>query len=405
MSKMAKMFKGGLTVVVIIAIVVVGLSFNSFMEYIDNTEYAIHQDAFTGKLTVWNNAGWHVQKFGKVVKFPKAGDIYLSSDELDGGSGKSVQPVSVLFPDGSAQVDVVCRYELSLVDSIQMELYTKYGNAQAVHNMIRQQIIESVKGVGPLMSSSSAYSDRKPEVATLARSMSLEGIYASQVIRDTTYIIEDGDSTLAVTKRYDVKRDENGKPIITKESILADYNIVLPVFNVKDMDFDDKTVQLIDARKDAQLAKQNALTSYQNGLARVAEERATQEAIKIKAVTIAEKERDVAVLNAERARQVAELEAEQAEQVALKTIREAKAVADANALKVRAGLTPQERAEWKYKTTVDGIKAMYGPGIGSWDLPDIMSGGNGEGAGGFMDALGMNQMLELQAKMNANTSN
>jgi len=252
------------------------------------------------------------------------------------------------------------------------------------------------------MSSSSAYSDRKPEVATLARSMSLEGIYASQVIRDTTYIVEDGDSTIAITKRYDVKRDANGRPVITKKSILADYNIVLPVFNVKDMDFDSKTVKLIDARKDAQLAKQNALTSYQNGLAKVAEERATQEAIKIKAVTIAEKERDVAVLNAERARQVAELEAEKAKQVALKTIREAKAQADASALKVRAGLTPQEKAEWEYKTTVDGIKAMYGPGIGSWDLPDIMSGGNGDGAGGFMDALGMNQMLELQAKMKTN---
>jgi len=403
MASVAKMFKGGITIIVIVAIVVVGLSFNSFMDYVDNTEYAVYQDAFTGKLTVWNTPGWHVQKFGKVVKFPKAGDIFLSSDELDGGSGKEVQPVSVLFPDGNAKVDVVCRYEMSLIDSIQLDLYKKYGNAQAVHNMIRQQVIEAVKGVGPLMSSSEAYSDRKPEVAILARDMALKGIYASQVIIDTSYTVENGDTNQVVVKRYDVKLDANNNPIVTKKSILDDYNIILPVFNVKDMDFDKKTIALIEARKDAQLSKQSAITAYQKGLARVAEERATQEAIKIKAVTIAEKERDVAVLNAEKERKVAELEAEKAKQVALKTIREAKAQADANALKVKAGLTPQEKAEWQYKTTVDGIKAMYGPGIGSWDLPDIMSnGGSGEGSGGFMEALGMNQMLELQAKMTKN---
>ena len=397
MASVAKMFKGGIAIIVVILLVVIALGFNSFMEYVDNTDYAVHQNAFTGELTVWNTPGWHVQMFGKVMKFPKAGDIYLSSDELDGGSGKEVQPVSVLFPDGNAKVDVVCRYELSLIDSIQLELYKKYGNAQAVHNMIRQQIIESVKGVGPLMSSSEAYSDRKPEVAILARNMALTGIFASQVIIDTTYTVEDGDSNQVIMKRYDVRKVD-GQPVVTKPSILKDYHIILPVFNVKDMDFDKKTIALIEARKDAQLSKQSAITAYQNGLAQVAKERATQEAIKIKAVTIAEKERDVAVLNAEKNRKVAELNADKAKQVALKTIREAKAQADANALKVKAGLTPQERAEWKYKTTVDGIKAMYGPGIGSWDLPDIMSGG-GEGSGGFMEALGMNQMLELQAKM------
>lgn len=403
----SSLLKKSVALIAVIAILVIGLGFNSVMEYVDNTEYAIHQNAFTGKLAVWNDAGWHVQMFGKVVKFSKAGEIYLSSDDLDGGSGKESQPVSVVFPDGKADVDVVTRYELALIDSIQMELYRKYGNPQAVHNMIRGQIIEAVQGVGPLMSSSEAYSDRKPEVALLSRSMSLEGIYASQVNIDTTF---DNDSNTVLVKSYDTKV-RNDKPVITKESVLGAYNIVLPVFSVKNMEFDSKTVKLIEARKDAQLAKQSAITAFQNGQASIAKEKATQEVEKIKQVTIAEKEaevarikaekeKSVAVTNATKDSEVATLNAERAKQVALKTIREAKAEADANALKVKAGLTPQERAEWAYKTAVDGQKAMFGPGIGSWDLPDVMAGGSSEGgSSSFMDALGVNQLFELKEKL------
>jgi len=381
MASVAKMFKGGITIIVVVLLVVIALGFNSFMEYVDNTEYAVHQNAFTGELTVWNTPGWHVQMFGKVMKFPKAGDIYLSSDELDGGSGKEVQPVGVRFPDGTAKIDVVCRYELSLIDSIQLDLYRKYGNAQAVHNMIRQQIIESVKGVGPLMSSSEAYSDRKPEVAILARDMALNGIFASQVIIDTTYTVDDGDSNQVVMKRYDVKR-VNGDPVITKPSILKDYHIILPVFNVKDMDFDKKTIALIEARKDAQLSKQSAITAYQNGLAQVAKERATQEAIKIKAVTIAEKERDVAVLNAEKNRKVAEenLKTTKLDAEGIIVAAKAKEVA----IKKSGAMTELD----KYKIDAEVKKSI---GMEEWKskrpVPTTMIVGGGEGKGGSTSAM------------------
>jgi len=406
-ATIATVLKQGIGIAVIIALIILGLASKSILEFVDNTEYAVHQSAVKGKITVWNTPGMKFQWFGKVSKFPKSSNIYLSADELDGGKGRSVQPVQVLFPDGNAAVDVVARYELSLIEDIQKDIYRKYGNYNAIHNLVRQQIIEAVKGVGPLMSSSEAYSDRKPEVAVLARNMSLDGIYASSIQRDTTY---DVDSNVVVVKKYKVSRDSLGQPIITKRSILNTYNIVLPVFNVKDMAFDDKTIDLIEARKDAQLAKQDAITAFQTGQARIAKERATQEVLKIKEVTIAEKnadvarikaeqEKSVAVTNATRESEVAELGAQKAKQVALKTIREAKAEADANALKVKAGLTPQERAEWRYKSHVDGMKAMYGPGIGAWDLPDIMAGGGSEGGAGFMDALGWNQMMEIQEKM------
>lgn len=395
-------FRGGVVAVLVIVGLIIGIGFQSFMEYVDNTEYAIHQNAFTGELTVWNDAGWHVQMFGKVVKFPKAGDIYLSADDLDGGSGKDVQPVSVLFPDGNAKVDVVSRYELSLIDSIQMDLYVKYGNPEAVHNMIRQQIIEAVKGVGPLMSSAEAYSDRKPEFAILARSMSLEGIYASNVNKDTTY---DKDSNVVVVKSYDVKK-ENGRPIITKGSILKEYNMTLPIFNVKDMDFDDKTVALIEARKEAQKAKQDAITAEEKGKARIAAEKATQEVEKIKQVTIAEKEKEVAELQAQKEKSVAVTQAEKEKEVAtlqklkeeqLKQATILKAEAKKRELEIADGLSERAKYEIDKKTeaTIKSAEALS-----KWVGPKIvMSGGSdgGQGGSGVEKALMIKMMSDMVA--------
>ena len=392
----SKILKGGIWVIAAILIVVAVVGVNSIMEYVDNTEYAVHQNAFSGELSVWNTPGWHVKMFGKVSKFKKAGNIYLSSDNLDGGSAASTRAVSVLFPDGSALVDVVTRYELSLAESKQKDLFVKYGGETAVISMVRQQIIEAVKGVGPLMSSSEAYSDRKPEVAILARNMALKGIYAAHVERDT--ISAEGED-VKINKSYDVLRDSSDNPIITKTSVLGKYGITLPVFNVKDMNFDDKTVALIEARKTAQKAVQDAITAEEEGKALIAKEKATQDVLKMKEVTIAEKEREVAVLKAKKEREVAELNAQKAEQEALAIIRTAKAQADANALKVKAGLTPQERAEWGYKTKVGVAKELA-----SVKLPEmlIIGGGKGSPTNPF-DAVGLDAFMKINDKLNGSS--
>jgi len=386
--KISSIIKGALGISVILVLVIGAIGFNSVMEFVDNDEYVVHQSAFSGDLTVWNDAGWHPQWFGKVVAFKKAGDLYLSSDPLDGGKGADVQPIAVLFPDGSADVDVVARYELSLNEEIQKELYKKYGGETSVKSMIRQQVLEGMKQVGPLMSSSDAYSDRKSEVAILARSQALVGVYASDVSRDTTF---DKEKNVVLVKSYDVKRDSLGIPVITKASILAEYAITLPVYNVKDMDFDDKTDALISARKEAQKAKQDAITAFQQGQARVASERATQEVEKIKQVTIAEKEKEVAVLNANRESEVAKLNAEKAKQEALATVR--KAEAKKKELLLADGLSAKAKYEIDANKEARIESAKH---YSKWVGPQIVvNGAGGKGGSGLGDVL----MLERYQAM------
>lgn len=77
-------------------------------------------------------------------------------------------------------------------------------------------------------------------------------------------------------------------------------------------------------------------------------------------------------------------------------IAEGQAQAEANRLKVQAGLTPQERAEWDYKTTVGVAQALANSNV-QW-VPSVMMGGaNGTNA---MDAVGLNMLLDVVNKMN-----
>ena len=64
-------------------------------------------------------------------------------------------------------------------------------------------------------------------------------------------------------------------------------------------------------------------------------------------------------------------------------------------------VTPQERAEWDYKTAVGIAEALSNSKV-PW-VPSIMIGGNdGKGGANAMDAVGLNMMLDVVKKLNEN---
>jgi len=60
-------------------------------------------------------------------------------------------------------------------------------------------------------------------------------------------------------------------------------------------------------------------------------------------------------------------------------------------------VTPQERAEWDYKTAVGVAEALANSKV-SW-VPSVMMGANGSN-GTAMDAVGLNMLMEVVNKMN-----
>lgn len=132
----------------------------------------------------------------------------------------------------------------------------------------------------------------------------------------------------------------------------------------------------------AAAAVQEAIRAEEEGKAKAAQAKWEQERIKATEVTKAEQEREVS-----------RLAAEKAEFDKKKIIAEGQAEAEANRLKVAAGLTPQERAEWDYKTKVGVAEA-----ISKVQLPRIVTAG-GAGNSNAMDAMGLKMLLDVSEKL------
>lgn len=139
----------------------------------------------------------------------------------------------------------------------------------------------------------------------------------------------------------------------------------------------------------AAAAVQEALRAEEEGKAKAAQAKWAQETIKATEVTKAEQEYEVAVTEAKQQRETAKLAAEKAEFDKKRIIAEGQAEAEANRLKVAAGLSPQERAEWDYKKAVGVAEA-----IAKVNLPKVVTSGSGNG-NNAMDAVGLKLMVDL----------
>jgi regulator of protease activity HflC (stomatin/prohibitin superfamily) len=253
------------------------------------------------------------------------------------------------------------------------------------------------------------------EFRRLAEDMLTDGEYATtiEVLKEKAGE-DEVDATGKIVKRAEVqeyrvtklKLDKDGNRVMTKKSALNRYGIKVLQFDIQNVKLDEKAQKQLDIVKEremqrvanataAETAKQKALTAEAEGKAKIAEAKAAQEVIKIAEVTQAEKERDVAILNAEREKEVARLNALKALEDAKRIRAEGEAEAAANRAKVIAGLTPQERAEWDYKTKVGIAEALANSKVDI--VPKIMMNG-GDSKGGnsnAMDAVGINMMLNI----------
>lgn len=161
----------------------------------------------------------------------------------------------------------------------------------------------------------------------------------------------------------------------------------------------EREMQRIANQTKAETAKQQAITAAEEGKARVAEENANQQVEKIKAVVAAQKEKEVATLEAQKQYEVAKLQAAKAVEDAKRIKAEGEAEAAANRAKVNAGLSPQEKIEWEYKTKV-GVAEALAKSTQKW-VPDIMfTTGNGKGSDA-MDAIGLKMLMDVSDKLSS----
>lgn len=415
-----------LAVVTVGVLILLGVFATKLVGYKQSTELLVKQSPF-GTLSCVEGQGLYFKGFASIYKYDLAKSFYFNSstEKVDGhgweGDEDDEDDISVtLSRNANADISGYLMYELPTDCDKLIELHKNQRSDKGIkHNLVRNAVLSAVRKTAPLFTAEEAKVTKIAEFRRLAEDQLVEGEYLTtiEVLKEKAGE-DEVDSTGKVVKKAEVqeyrvtklKLDKDGHRIITKKSPITQYGIVVKQLEIQNVKLDPKAQQQLDIVKEremqrvanataAETAKQKAITAKAEGDARIAEAKATQEVQKMTEVTMAEKEKAVAILNAEREKEVARLEALKAIEVAKKIKAEKEAEAQANRALVAAGLTPQERAEWEYKTKVGVAEALA---KSSHPLvPEIMmTGGEGKnGASNAMDAVGLNMLMDLTTKL------
>ena len=415
-----------LAVVTVGVLILLGVFARKMVGYKQSTELLVKQSPF-GTLSCVEGQGLYFKGFASIYKYDLAKSFYFNSstEKVDGhgweGDEDDEDDISVtLSRNANADISGYLMYELPTDCDKLIELHKNQRSDKGIkHNLVRNAVLSAVRKTAPLFTAEEAKVTKIAEFRRLAEDQLVEGEYLTtiEVLKEKAGE-DEVDSTGKVVKKAEVqeyrvtklKLDTNGHRIITKKSPITQYGIVVKQLEIQNVKLDPKAQQQLDIVKEremqrvanataAETAKQKAITAKAEGDARIAEAKATQEVQKMTEVTMAEKEKAVAILNAEREKEVARLNALKAIEDAKRIKAEGEAEAAANRAKVAAGLSPQERAEWDYKTKVGVAEALA---ESSHPLvPEIMITGDGKngGAGTAMDAVGLNMLMDLTTKL------
>lgn len=414
-----------LAIATVIVLILLGVFAAKLVGYKQSTELLIKQSPF-GTLSCVDGQGLYFKGFASIYKYDLAKSFYFNSstEKVDGegweGDEDDEDDISVtLSRNANADISGYLLYELPTDCDKLIELHKNQKSDKGIkHNLVRNAVLSAVRKTAPLFTAEEAKVTKIAEFRCLAEDQLVEGEYLTtiEVLKEKAGE-DEVDSTGKVVKKAEVqeyrvtklKLDKDGHRIITKKSPITQYGIIVKQLDIQNVRLDAKAQQQLDIVKEremqrvanataAETAKQKAITAKAEGDAKIAEAKAAQEVQKMTEVTMAEKEKAVAILNAEREKEVARLEALKAIEVAKKIKAEKEAEAQTNRALVAAGLTPQERAEWEYKTKVGVAEALA---KSSHPLvPEIMMTGDSKGgAGTAMDAVGLNMLMDLTSKL------
>jgi hypothetical protein len=389
-------------VVAACAILVMILTAN-LCEDANKSKNYVCQMPLTGNYHVWTEGGIQWQGFGNVEVYNKTSQVEFSDLEKNenGYIATGKNPAAALTFNDKGKGMIVGSFRVVLpVDKQNMEkIQRDFGSETAlINNLVRPTLYKVITACGPLMSSLESVSETRTDLISYITDQLNYGVYKTRTIKEEVINELTGDKEIR-TRSEIVTTGENlvGGYARQETSPFSMYGITCGLVSITDIKYDRATQDQIDAQKQANLAvitaKTKSLEAIQRTIQITEEGKATAE----KAKWEQEREKAVAVTKAEQEREVSKLAAEKAEFDKRRIIAEGEAEAAANRAKVAAGLTPQEAAEWKYKTQVGVAEALAKSEV-SW-VPKVMMTGNGNSNGNAMDAVGLNMLLQITDKI------
>lgn len=379
---------------VIGVIVVVILScIGSLVEDVKNEDIVVNQVPITGTMNVWSKPGMYAQKFGHTTKYHKTEQLWFGAQ----GHG---EPIPVIFNDASdGLIYGSLRVKLPTDREHMLRIQTDYnGMDRLMNDLVRPTVTKVIYASGPLMSAFESYAEKKNDLIEYITDQLNNGVYKTTTKKVETIDPLTGDKKTINVASLIADSLAPGGYKRSERSPFSYYGITIGSndggqVSVSKIAYSDKVNAQIAQQQEANMliqtskakaaaAQQEAVRAEEEGKAQAAKAKWEQEKIKAVEVTKAEQEYEVSRLAALKANEVKK-----------KIIAEGQAEAEANRLKVAAGLTPQERAEWEYKTKVGVAQAIAG-----LELPKVVMGG-GQNSNQAMDLMSLKFATELIDKL------
>lgn len=375
----------------IAVVTTVVLYFGSQFFEVNHAGYVqVKQAATSGNMSVRSDPGMYSRMFGTITQYTIS-DVYDFHDESE--------KVALRFNDAAtATVSGQIRYRLPNDPAQILRIHQDFRSDDGVHKQLVKQVVENaIRQTSSLFSAEEVYSLRRADFVYLINEQIKDGLYATTYQEVPT---KDEDGNTSIKRTMLIKQDKNGNPIIAEQSLFKRYGIELLQVKIDDPKFDEKTNDLIAERKkadqqkvvakaNAERAKQDAITAEEVGKANVA----TAEA-----AALVEKKK--AVVDAQRDKEVADQKALQADAEKRGKIAIGEGEAAAATLKVKAGLTPEMRAQIDKETAI-GVAHE----LAQVRFPQLMVIGGGE-KGSQVDpfaAVGLESLIRISKNMSAPT--
>jgi regulator of protease activity HflC (stomatin/prohibitin superfamily) len=377
--------------VILIALV----SMTKVVEWMPAEKIAICQHV-NGKMSCWTSPGIKSQWFGDIITYDRTSQLWFSDLEGEVGEKATDLAIPVIFNDaGNGKISGSVRVKLPTGETHLMAIRTDYPTMnKLIYDLVRPTVVKVVYASGTLMSSFESYAEKKNDLIFYITDQLNNGVYKTQTkeIRVIDALSEEEKIQRVASLVADSLAP--GGYARQERSPFSSYGIEVGQLSISSISYDERILRQIEEQQKAQMAvqtakaqaieaRQQAIRAEEQGKAVAMTAKWEQEKIKVVAVTKAQQEFEVASLEAKKAKEVAE-----------RIIQEGRAEAEANRAKVSAGLTPQERAEWEYKTKV-GVAAE----ISKIKLPSVVTGG-GQSNNTLMDLMSLKFATDLIEKFN-----
>lgn len=375
-------FKLSVAGIAVIAAVVLGIVVSSVFLHSNNVQNFQVIQSVNGAIEIRSDGGYYFRALPRIWTYPKVNTVFFSNETKESKDRDGVQVRFSNKGEGDVSCQVVYRLYTDQESIKRMHTYSG-GNIDVIDNLILSKLKDIAMTCASNITSSQAIEDRE-EFATNIR-------------------------------KFFVNNKE-----------LKEAGIVVEQFSITKINFDKITTDLFQAQQKADLQKKTAEAEKQNLIMQkerteaeyqqqIAASRGKAEVEKIKAVTDAQRQKELAEIKAQQEVAVAELAKQQATVEARKKLEVAEIqkqeetaklevikiqaeqkVAAAKAreqeIKLSGAMTEQEKIRLEIdKDTKIGVAKAWADGIAKMTLPNTLMVGNG----GSASASPVNDLINL----------